>query len=126
MTKLTNSESEVMDLLWSSNEPLSSREIIEKSKDKSWKDSYVHLILNSLLEKNMIKIAGFKQTTKNYTRIFSPVMSREKWMLSQISDKEHSNDMIICLFDEILKQIDNPEELERLSSYLEQHKKRTK
>ena len=105
MIKLTKSEQEVMELLWASEEPLSSREIIAKSKDKTWKDSYIHIIINSLLEKNMIQVSGFKQTTKNYTRIFSPTISKDKWMISQISESEHSSSTIKYLFGEILQQI---------------------
>ncbi|MDD7113636.1 MAG: BlaI/MecI/CopY family transcriptional regulator [Lachnospiraceae bacterium] len=126
MIKLTNSEAEVMELLWASDEPLSPREIIEQSTDKTWKDSYIHLIINSLLKKNMIEVAGLKQTTKNYTRIFTPTMSKKQWLLSQITDNQSSDDMIRCLFDEILKQIDNQQELDRLSDYLDKRKKRTR
>lgn len=126
MIKLTNSEAEVMELLWASDEPLSPREIIEQSTDKTWKDSYIHLIINSLLKKNMIEVAGLKQTTKNYTRIFTPTMSKKQWLLSQITDNQSSDDMIRCLFDEILKQIDNQQELDRLSDYLEKRKKHTR
>lgn len=126
MIKLTNSEQEVMNLLWSSEEPLSSRDIIKQSSNKSWKDSYVHLLINSLLEKNMIEVSGFKQATKNYTRVFSPSISREQWLISQIDDKNGSHDLILCLFKEILQRIDDPEELNRLADYLEEIKKRTK
>lgn len=126
MIKLTNSEAEVMELLWASDEPLSPREIIEQSTDKTWKDSYIHLIINSLLKKNMIEVAGLKQTTKNYTRIFTPTMSKKQWLLSQITDNQSSDDMIRCLFDEILKQIDNQQELDRLSDYLDKRKKHTR
>lgn len=126
MIKLTNSEAEVMELLWASDEPLSPREIIEQSTDKTWKDSYIHLIINSLLKKNMIEVAGLKQTTKNYTRIFTPTMSKKQWLLSQITDNQSSDDMIRCLFDEILKQIDNQQELDRLSDYLDKRKKSTR
>ncbi len=126
MIKLTNSEAEVMELLWASDEPLSPREIIEQSTDKTWKDSYIHLIINSLLKKNMIEVAGLKQTTKNYTRIFTPTISKKQWLLSQITDNQSSDDMIRCLFDEILKQIDNQQELDRLSDYLDKRKKHTR
>ena len=74
----------------------------------------------------MIEVAGLKQTTKNYTRIFTPTMSKKQWLLSQITDNQSSDDMIRCLFDEILKHIDNQQELDRLSDYLDKRKKRTR
>lgn len=122
--KLTKSEQEVMELLWESEESMSSREIIKNSKNKTWKDSYIHLIINSLLEKKMIHVAGFKQTTKNYTRIFAPSISKEKWMISQFSGKEHPDKTIKYLFDEILHQIHDKETLNELSDFLEAQKKR--
>ena len=124
MIKLTKSEQEVMELLWASEEPLSSREIIAKSKDKTWKDSYIHIIINSLLEKNMIQVSGVQQTTKNYTRIFSPTISKDKWMISQISESEHSSSTIKYLFGEILQQIHDQESLNELSDFIEKQKKR--
>lgn len=124
MIKLTNSEQEVMELLWESEEALSSREIIQRSKNKTWKDSYIHILIHSLLEKKMIHVSGFKQTTKNYTRVFSPSISREKWMAVQITGTEDPSKMIIYLFDQILHQIHDMETLDQLSEFLENEKKR--
>ena len=46
---LTKSEHEIMNLLWHVDKPLTASEIIEQSTDKTWKDSYIHLLINSLL-----------------------------------------------------------------------------
>ena len=74
--------------------------------------------------KNMIQVSGFKQTTKNYTRIFSPTISKDKWMISQISESEHSSSTIKYLFGEILQQIHDQESLNELSDFIEKQKKR--
>ena len=43
-TRLTKSELAVMEVLWDEGEALTSAEIIQKSKEKEWKDSSVHLL----------------------------------------------------------------------------------
>ena len=59
--KLTDSEKQVLDLLWDSNEPLTSTEIVKLCAGRTWKPSYIHIMINSLLKKEMIKVAGFKR-----------------------------------------------------------------
>ena len=63
-TRLTKSEFAVMEVLWDEGEELTSAEIIQKSKEREWKDSSIHLIINSLLRKKVVTVAGFKKTTK--------------------------------------------------------------
>ena len=50
-TALTKSESEVMYLLWHTDRALSAAEMVALSPQKTWKDSYIHLMVNSLLKK---------------------------------------------------------------------------
>ena len=62
-TRLTKSELAVMEVLWDEGEALTSAEIIQKSKEKEWKDSSVHLLINSLLKKKVVDaIVPIKQT----------------------------------------------------------------
>lgn len=84
---LTKSEEEIMYLLWTVNEPLTSSEIVARSLDKTWKKSYINLLINSLLGKEMIKVVGVKQMTKNYARTFVPTMTREQYAVREITDR---------------------------------------
>ena len=56
--ELTRSEMEIMDVLWASDKPLSRSDLLERSEEKSWKDSSVHILLNGLLQKQVICEAG--------------------------------------------------------------------
>ena len=49
--ELTKSELEIMDVMWASEVPLSRSDLLERSEEKSWKDSSVHILLNGLLQK---------------------------------------------------------------------------
>ncbi len=73
---LTKSEEEIMNLLWEVGEPLASSEIVSKSVNRTWRKSYINLLINSLLNKQMIEVVGVKQMTKNYARTFQPTMSK--------------------------------------------------
>ena len=82
--RLTKSENEIMELMWKEGHPLSRSEIIDLTPERSWKPSSIHILLNSLLEKNAIEVAGFVQTTKNYARTFPPCVSSDTYAVMQI------------------------------------------
>ena len=85
---LTKSEHEIMNLLWHVDKPMTASEIIEQSTDKTWKDSYIHLLINSLLDKEMIRAEGFAKTTKNYARTFVAAVSEETYAVQQIAGQK--------------------------------------
>lgn len=111
--RLTNSEKQIMEVLWKSGVPLSSHDIILSSSDKTWKNSSVHLLLNSLLDKELIEVAGFEKRTKNYARVFKPTLSYVDYILTVLiknSDKEKRAELLSKLIKqekdtEILKDI---------------------
>lgn len=111
--RLTNSEKQIMEVLWKSDVPLSSHDIILSSSDKTWKNSSVHLLLNSLLDKELIEVAGFEKRTKNYARVFKPTLSYVDYILTVLtknSDKEKRAELLSKLIKqendtELLKDI---------------------
>ena len=72
--RLTKSELEIMEVLWAADEPLCRADIIARSQDKTWKDSSVHILLNSMLKKEAIQEAGFVRRGKGYGRVFTPAI----------------------------------------------------
>lgn len=106
--RLTNSEKQIMEVLWKSDVPLSSHDIILSSSDKTWKNSSVHLLLNSLLDKELIEVAGFEKRTKNYARVFKPTLSYVDYILTVLtknSDKEKRAELL----SKLIKQEDDTE-----------------
>jgi len=73
--ELTKSELEVMNVLWQSGRPLSRSEIMALSSEKTWKDSYIHILLNGLLNKNAIKEAGYVRSGKTFGRLYAAAIS---------------------------------------------------
>lgn len=120
---MTTSEREVLELLWSEGRDLTATEIVQLSVNKSWKDSYVHLLINSLLRKDLIKIEGFVQTAKNYARTFVPTYSKEELAVKElIKDKNIEPAELPYLFDALIKLVDNRELLEDIEARIAKRK----
>lgn len=85
MFTLSKSELEVMSLLWKENRTLSKSEILNLSTEKSWKPSSIHILLNSLLNKEAIQVDGFVRTGKNYGRTYSATISQEEYAAMQFA-----------------------------------------
>lgn len=113
---LTKSELEIMDVLWDSPCPLSRSDLLERSEEKSWKDSSIHILLNGLLQKNAIKNVGYVKRSKTYGRTFQPVLTREEYFAETIFSYRNKPDLI-GLFDALLNRPDiTDEELERIAA----------
>ena len=101
--ELTKSEMEIMDVLWASDRPLSRSDLLERSEEKTWKDSSVHILLNGLLQKGAIQEAGLVKRSKTYGRVFSPTLTREEYFANTIFCHRHKP-RIVELFDQLLRR----------------------
>ena len=102
---LTKSELEIMDVLWDASCPLSRSDLLERSEEKNWKDSSVHILLNGLLQKNAIESVGYVKRSKTYGRIFQAVLTREEYFAGMVFSFRHKPDTV-GLFNALL---DRPE-----------------
>ena len=125
-TRLTKSEFAVMEVLWDEGEELTSAEIIQKSKEREWKDSSIHLIINSLLRKKVVTVAGFKKTTKNYARTFVPVETREQFLVGQIIDDKTPAEDKKRIYSYIIGKESDPELINYIEELLKERKKELK
>lgn len=119
--ELTKSEMEIMDVLWDSDRPLSRADLLERSEEKTWKDSSVHILLNGLLLKGAIREAGLVKRGKTYGRVFSPALTREAYFAVTIFCHRHQPD-IVRLFEALLAREDISPEQMRLISQLVREK----
>ena len=112
--ELTKSEMQIMDVFWASEEPLSRSDLIERSEEKSWKDSSVHILLNGMLQKGVIREAGFVKRSKTYGRTFVPTLTREEYYATTIFS-HRNKPMIVPLIAALLSREDiTAEEMERI------------
>ena len=103
--ELTKSEMEIMDVLWASDKPLSRSDLLERSEEKTWKDSSVHILLNGLLAKKAIREAGMVKRSKTYGRTFEPTLTREEYFATTIFCHRHKPE-IVGLFAALLRRED--------------------
>jgi predicted transcriptional regulator len=106
---LTKSEMEIMDVLWEDGGALSRSDFLDRSSEKSWKDSSVHILLNGLLRKKAIKEAGIVKRSKTYGRTFLPTMTREEYFANTSFSHRYKPDMK-GLVDALLARPETDEE----------------
>lgn len=125
--KLTKSENEIMDLMWKEDRPLSRSEIIELTPDRTWKPASIHILLNSMLEKKAIEVAGFVQSTKNYARTFVPSLSADAYAIMQVkSSPVFSQESIPSLVSSLLEEVTDPDILTQLEDLIDNRKEQLK
>ena len=91
--QLTRSEMQIMDVLWEDGGELSRADFLERSAEKSWKDSSVHILLNGLLKKGAIREAGMVKRSKTFGRTFLPTMTREEYFANTIFSHRYKPEM---------------------------------
>ncbi len=125
--KLTKSENEIMDLMWKENRPLSRSEIIELTPDRTWKPASIHILLNSMLEKKAIEVAGFVQSTKNYARTFVPSVTADAYAIMQVKNSPiYDQESIPNLVSSLLDDVTDTEILAQIEDLLEARKAQLK
>ena len=116
--ELTKSEMEIMDVLWAADKPLSRSDLLERSEEKTWKDSSVHILLNGLLQKQAIREAGMVKRSKTYGRTFEPTLTREEYFATTIFSHRHKP-QIVGLFEALLRRDDiTKEDLTAISAMI--------
>ncbi len=89
---LTKNEIEIMDVLWKEERALSRGEILGLSDDKTWMDSSVHILLNSMLRKGAIREAGFVKCGKTCGRVYEAALSCEEYYASTFDSTKKKPD----------------------------------
>lgn len=121
--RLTKSENEIMNLMWKEGRPLSRSEIIELTPERSWKPASIHILLNSMLDKNAIEVAGFVQSTKNYARTFMPTLTADEYAVLQLTHGGTFNDQsALRLISALVEDMEDVEALDQITQLVEQRK----
>lgn len=84
--QLTENEYYVMSVLFSSEESFCYADIMEVSKERNWGERTLHGILNSLLEKKLIKVADYKIISRAKTRLYRPAITVSDFNANLIRD----------------------------------------
>lgn len=125
MLHITKSEMEILSTLWKAGMPLTRGDILEMSTDKSWKDNSVHILLNSMLKKGVIREDGFIRCGRVWGRLYAPVFTVEEYYAEQFRElaKPSLVNLVTILID---RGILSPAEIERLQAALRLSQEQTK
>lgn len=118
--ELTRSEMEIMDVMWEIGEPVSRADLLARSDEKNWKDSSVHILLNSLLQKGIIQEAGLVKRSKTYGRTFVPTLSREEYYAATVYSHRHKPNIVALVAALLRREKASPEELAALQELIRQ------
>ena len=83
---LSQNEFKIMRLLWQKDRPLSRPEIIEMVPDRDWNPNSIHLILNNMIEKGVIRVEGMTRCGRGYGRTYAAAMSNLEYALAVLHD----------------------------------------
>ena len=114
--ELTRSEMEIMDVFWQAGEPLSRSDLLERSAEKTWKDSSVHILLNGMLQKNAIREAGFVKRSKTYGRTFMPTLTREQYYAQTVFSHRNKPQMVGLIAALLEREDITPEEMAQIKA----------
>ena len=81
---LTKNELEIMDVLWEQGRPLSRGELLALPENKTWMDSSIHILLNSLLRKGAIREAGYAKCGKTSGRVYEAALSCAEYYITTL------------------------------------------
>ena len=116
---LTGSEEELMELFWSRGEAMTSVEILKTAGNHSWNDSYLHIMLRSLLKKGMLTVCGTVQYGTQYARQFIPAMTKEEYMAKLVLSKKLGQGSVARVAAAMIREVDG-EDREDFIRQLEQ------
>ena len=82
---------------------MSRADLLERSEEKSWKDSSVHILLNGLLQKSAIREAGVVKRGKTYGRLFAVTLTREEYFAANVFSHRYKPE-VAGLFEALLNR----------------------
>ncbi|NLV86801.1 MAG: BlaI/MecI/CopY family transcriptional regulator [Clostridiales bacterium] len=127
MNPLSKSEYEVLALLWRENRGLTAVEINELAEDKSWKNTSIHLILNSMLDKGVAIVDGMVRSGRVYSRLFRAALTPEEYAMMQVKQSTaFAHDQSAAITSLVTALIDsseiNKEAIERIEELIKKKK----
>jgi len=124
---LSETELDIMQLLWEEDTGLSRPEILSRLEGKDWNPNSIHQVLNSMMKKGVLQVDGMARCGKIYGRTYTPTMTQQEFLARRtqeitpgLTTKERILGVVAALADQEGLDAETIQELEQL---LETHKK---
>lgn len=111
-TPLSPNEFKILQLFWKENRPLSRPEIIELTPNRDWNPNSIHLMLNNMIEKGVIQVAGMTRCGKGYGRTYAATKSNLEYavsILQEITPEYSADERLLGLLPLLLREPIRPE-----------------
>ncbi|MEE1422421.1 MAG: BlaI/MecI/CopY family transcriptional regulator [Gemmiger sp.] len=76
---LTKSEQQIMEIFWKADHAMAQTEVVSTCVERKWKERSIFSMLNSLMEKGVLREVCFVRSGKTYARTFEPAMSHAEY-----------------------------------------------
>jgi len=121
--QVSHNEYIIMELLWKEDRPLSRAEILKGTPGRNWNPASVHLILNSMLSKNLIKITD---ESKTYGRTYESIITEEEYLRQcvdeSLPDKSNRDRLMGVVMALVNRDGVKEEDIESLENMLSEKK----
>lgn len=124
---LSETELDIMQLLWEEDTGLSRPEILSRLEGKDWNPNSIHQVLNSMMKKGVLQVDGMARCGKIYGRTYTPTMTQQEFLARRtqeitpgLTTKERILGVVAALADQ--EGLDD-ETIRELEELLEMHKK---
>ena len=125
---LTTNESELMEIFWKENRPMTSLELAEYANGADWKSSYLFIMLKSMQEKGLIETCGSVLYGNRYARQFRPTLTKEEYVAKLASlmhlKKSSISKVTVALLEEL--DGDRDEVISELETMIKEFKNQKK
>ena len=118
---LSPNEFKIMQLLWKEDRPLSRPEIIEMIPDRDWNPNSIHLILNNMIEKGVIRVEGMTRCGRGYGRTYAATVSNLEYAVNLLRDatpETNPDERVMGVLKLLLDDGVKPETLKELKTIL--------
>lgn len=102
---LTKSEQQIMAIFWQADHPMAQTEVVSTCVDRKWKERSIFSMLNSLMDKGVLKEVGFVRSGKTYARTFEPAMSHAEY-LAEVVGEQLPAEQLPDLMTALLKRVE--------------------
>lgn len=126
---LTEKEYEIMQILWQNSRPMLASDIMEAAENTS--SNSVHHILNKLMEKGFVKVAGNIKVVKSQSRLYAPTVSAVEYIAMQSGEifkhttkKFDLKNFLLCLTKK--NKSKNDEIISEIKSFIEEYENEIK
>ncbi len=118
---LSPNEFKIMQLLWQMDRPLSRPEIIEMVPERDWNPNSIHLILNNMIEKGVIRVDGMTRCGRGYGRTYAATMSNLEYgaaVLREATPDLSPDERVLGILPLLLDADITPETVTKLKALL--------